>query len=477
MPDPQQRVEYLLSLLGKRRDPLVSIVEDKQTENSNTDDIETYKSDDSDYEDIISPQQTQALIDKIPHPSSFKPTMTVIEDPYYSETTDAQNTTEMEVLQAFKDHPNLDFYLDEHLNFITKSFNKPMPAPYIQLDSVHPFMLYWLANAQNLLDAGLETDTQNPLAASTLDDATKLLISAKITECLVDNGEGGIAGGRNQMGHVASTFAAVLALVSAGDFAFLDNIKGKLYKWFMLLKKEDGSFQMHRNGESDTRSMYCVLVVTSLLNIQTPELLRGSKDWITAAQTYEGGFAGIRGTEAHGGYSFCAFASYFLLFTDEKDIVQNCNLPSLIRWVCHRQGQIEGSLSGRTNKLVDACYSFWIGALFPMLEVLLSNEELFDRDALLNYILRVAQEPLGGFRDKPGKSVDFYHTNYTMCGLSICERQFHIEEGERSLLGFRIKGNSQKSKTHTRPVNPVYGLPEDLVKACEEYFYNEVEDN
>ena len=32
------------------------------------------------------------------------------------------------------------------------------------------------------------------------------------------------------------------------------------------------------------------------------------------------------------------------------------------------QGTIEGGFMGRTNKLVDGCYSFWQGALFPLLQ-------------------------------------------------------------------------------------------------------------
>ena len=28
----------------------------------------------------------------------------------------------------------------------------------------------------------------------------------------------------------------------------------------------------------------------------------------------------------------------------------------------------EGGFQGRTNKLVDGCYSFWVGALIPMIQ-------------------------------------------------------------------------------------------------------------
>lgn len=39
----------------------------------------------------------------------------------------------------------------------------------------------------------------------------------------------------------------------------------------------------------------------------------------------------------------------------------------LQRWATNRQMRFEGGFQGRTNKLVDGCYSFWQGALFPLL--------------------------------------------------------------------------------------------------------------
>ena len=37
------------------------------------------------------------------------------------------------------------------------------------------------------------------------------------------------------------------------------------------------------------------------------------------------------------------------------------------RWAVMRQGALEGGFAGRTNKLVDGCYSFWVGGVFPLL--------------------------------------------------------------------------------------------------------------
>jgi hypothetical protein len=35
---------------------------------------------------------------------------------------------------------------------------------------------------------------------------------------------------------------------------------------------------------------------------------------------------------------------------------------------------VEGGFNGRTNKLVDGCYSFWQGGVFPILQELLCKE-------------------------------------------------------------------------------------------------------
>uniref|UniRef100_A0A7C9A332 Prenyltransferase alpha-alpha toroid domain-containing protein n=1 Tax=Opuntia streptacantha TaxID=393608 RepID=A0A7C9A332_OPUST len=43
------------------------------------------------------------------------------------------------------------------------------------------------------------------------------------------------------------------------------------------------------------------------------------------------------------------------------------DLPALINWVVFRQG-VEGGFQGRTNKLVDGCYSFWQGGIFPLIQ-------------------------------------------------------------------------------------------------------------
>lgn len=81
------------------------------------------------------------------------------------------------------------------------------------------------------------------------------------------------------------------------------------------------------------------------------------------------------------------------------------------RWLVNKQMRLEGGFQGRTNKLVDACYSFWQGGAFSLIHAILSKEDktfnsnywLFDQGALQEYLLDCCQNSNGGLRDKPGK--------------------------------------------------------------------------
>lgn len=81
------------------------------------------------------------------------------------------------------------------------------------------------------------------------------------------------------------------------------------------------------------------------------------------------------------------------------------------QWASMRQMEFEGGFQGRTNKLVDGCYSTWQGGVFPLLRSSATLAKLdptsttwdFDRSALKEYILTAGQSPKGGLRDKPGK--------------------------------------------------------------------------
>lgn len=250
----------------------------------------------------------------------------------------------------------------------------------------------------------------------------------------------------------APNYAAVLALCTLGDDALKIIDRTAMYRFFLSVKDPSGGFRMHLDGEVDTRGTYTVIAIAKILNILTPELVANVAEYLLRCQTYEGGFGGEPFNEAHGGYNFCALAALFILKKHHL-----CDLKRQEMWLLQRQMKLEGGFQGRTNKLVDSCYSFWQGAALAIMRMIQaggddvsdilpvpvkegddeegdeslqriavvkddSGELQFNQKALQRYILACAQDvDRGGMRDKPGKSRDFYHSCYALSGLSVAQ--------------------------------------------------------
>ena len=168
---------------------------------------------------------------------------------------------------------------------------------------------------------------------------------------------------------------------------------------------------MHDDGEEDLRGTYCAIVIAKLCNLEKlePSLFENSYEWVlrfkwkcisqacmlfklnfknNRCQTYEGGFGATPGNEAHGGYSFCGLASLKLLNKermcdiDSLTVINFFLLPNRSGyflnficfkqyWLVNKQMKFEGGFQGRTNKLVDSCYSFWQAGMFPIIHSIL----------------------------------------------------------------------------------------------------------
>ncbi|KAJ4928626.1 hypothetical protein JOQ06_004256, partial [Pogonophryne albipinna] len=142
-----------------------------------------------------------------------------------------------------------------------------------------------------------------------------------------------------------------------------------------------------------------------------------------------------------------------------------------VRWVVSRQMRFEGGFQGRSNKLVDGCYSFWQAGLLPLLHRALFKEGeselsrrrwMFEQQALQEYILLCCQNPGGGLVDKPGKSRDFYHTCYCLSGLSIAQHFGNMDLHHEMILG--------EEENRLAPTHPVYNIcPEKVSKALQHF--------
>jgi protein farnesyltransferase subunit beta len=223
-----------------------------------------------------------------------------------------------------------------------------------------------------------------------------------ISEC--QHPEGGFGGGPKQLPHLACTFAAISALAIIGTTAAYETIhRQNLFKFLSKMKQPNGSFTVHEDGESDVRGSYCAIAVANLTNILTAELQNETANFLIKCQNYEGGFGAVPGAEAHAGYTYCALAALIILEGVKPESIESLDLHSLDRFAVLSQCEGAGGFRGRTNKLVDGCYSFWAGALFPMIRRL-APASYFDVAALQKYILVCCQNGVtGGLCDKPGK--------------------------------------------------------------------------
>ncbi|XP_014203679.1 protein farnesyltransferase subunit beta [Copidosoma floridanum] len=325
-----------------------------------------------------------------------------------TDTSREQDQVEENVLKLFKLNKEPVLNKFRHISFLKDSLTH-LSKNYECLDSSRPWLCYWILHSLQILGVTLEDE-----------DYSKIVNF--LSRC--QDAEGGFGGGPGQYSHLASSYAAINALCCIGTEEAYNVInRPALQKFLKSLHNADGSFCMHKDGEIDIRGVYCALVVAKLTNVYTPELFENSEKWIAKCQNWEGGFSGCPGMEAHGGYAYCGLAALVLLGKTEV-----FNLPAFTRWIVNRQMRLEGGFQGRTNKLVDGCYSFWQGGAFPLIQTLLAKEKnvildnwLFNQAALQEYLLICCQHPIGGLLDKPKKSCDIYHTCYGLSGLSVAQ--------------------------------------------------------
>ncbi|DAZ97616.1 TPA: hypothetical protein N0F65_002235 [Lagenidium giganteum] len=334
---------------------------------------------------------------------------------------------------------------EKHVEYLRRGLSH-LSAGFVALDASRPWICYWIFHALELLDA-----FPHDLEQRAIDTLKKFW-----------HPDGGFGGGPGQLGHTATTYATCLSLAMIGTPEALDVVdRQALYRFFMGRKDPaTGAFSAHEGGEVDIRVTYCVISIASLYGILTDELQRGVVDYAVSCQTYEGGFGGEPFNEAHGGYAFCAVAVLSLL--NGMDQIRDLDL--FVQWLANRQMPFEGGYQGRTNKLVDGCYSFWQGALPALLVDVLKQKygtEQYQghRKQLQKYILLCGQQIEGGLRDKPGKPRDHYHSCYCLSGLSVAQHG----DGSSEPVVFGDAANLVV-RTH-----PVYNIAADKVTQTQRY--------
>ncbi|KAJ5669405.1 hypothetical protein N7462_010475 [Penicillium macrosclerotiorum] len=415
-----------------------------------------------------------------------------IRDPLVTETTDLQDATLAKCLAFLKGiHPSQKgafnacgvpaLQRDDHVAYLYDSL-EDYPTGFVAMDASRPWMVYWALAGLTLLG----------------EDPTRFRERVITTLRPMQNPSGGFGGGHGQTSHLAGSYATVLSLALIGGedaFALVD--RHAMWRWLGRLKQADGGFSVTENGEEDVRGAYCAATIISLLDLPLalpPDaekarqagfqtLTDGLAEYLSRCQTFEGGISGSPGVEAHGAYAFCALACLSILGPPEETIPRHMNVPLLLSWLSARQYAPEGGFSGRTNKLVDGCYSHWVGGCWPLLQSALDGKpqsagapqttvgDLFSREGLDRYILACCQNANGGLRDKPGKHPDSYHTCYVLAGLSATQHHHYrtdssavASEAFASAFSWKSTPNRAKDIVYERSdrlaaFHPIYVIP------------------
>lgn len=348
----------------------------------------------------------------------------------------------------------LQLYRDKHISWVLRSLEY-LPESAQSLSAAQPWIAFWTLHALDLLGATIPEDVA-------------LRMTSHLRKCWDDSG-GGFGGGPGQNAHLASTYAAIAALCTIGTEKALQAIDVQgIHRFIRAMKTSTGGFRVSAAGESDVRAMYSALCVASITGIleRDPTLCDGCSEYVQTLQSFDGGLGGEPGNEAHGGNTYCGVASMVLMGR-----LHELDMEALLDWTIMRQMSYEGGFQGRANKLVDSCYSFWVGSLFPLMSLSSSTTPyhpldtdglegsmvsgMFDGEALQKYILQCTQMRRGGFCDKPGVRPDSLHTCYALSGLSLAQQ---------------YGGAHSNNEIGVRQTDPVYNICSDKALASRLFF-------
>jgi protein farnesyltransferase subunit beta len=318
------------------------------------------------------------------------------------------------------------------------------------------------------------------------------------TFSLAQHPSGGHGGGYGQFSHLAATYAATLSLVMVGGTKAYESINRRtMWRYLGEMKQADGGFTMASGGEEDIRGAYCALVILSLLHIplslppDAPARKHGLTtftdklgEWVSKCQSFDGGMSAAPGNEAHGAYAFCGLACLSIIGPPKETLNKFLDMSTLVHWLSARQCSPEGGYNGRTNKLVDGCYSHWVGGCWALVEAATAQQDIWNRSALGRYILSAAQAKKGGLIDKPGKRADAYHTCYNLAGLSATQHRYVYNGEVRTEIGgaaldaayyWKTQGLCEEGRVWgdedvVGEVHPIFVVPFRAVHECRRYF-------
>eukprot|EP00796_Vickermania_ingenoplastis_P010470 gene10470-7275_t len=374
-----------------------------------------------------------------------------------SPTNDEQRVVEASVLRFLRKYAPDVFHLwaDEtsnigadpalsldrmrHTTFLTRKLD---PFKVHELTyAAQPWLIYWAVQAaetlgvtKELFDAVPSRDLVQYLLLHLVEDVDGSSKASAQRRCAF---AGAPCGKRP---HLLSSYAACCALCILDVNSLQALPRADFKRWLLSIRRSDGSFPVARMAESDIRCSYAVAVITTLLGLDRsdtfqepsdvshePLLTTSVAEYVVSCQTHEGGFSSNSNcAEAHGSYTLCALGTLFIMREMHK-----CYLPGLRRWLAMRQSSFEGAFNGRTNKVVDSCYSYWIGASHVILRAeecyrkLLLATQLSPPEGLKRFVLAKEMALLHYLQ-----VVDINNVLTTDCELWDTEEKKHLKEND-----------------------------------------------
>ena len=236
---------------------------------------------------------------------------------------------------------------------------------------------------------------------------------------------------------VAMTYAGVASLVLLRDAgAALD--RGAISRGLAAAQRPDGALDSTAlAGDGDVRFVFAGAAVAALLQLPVAGTCGAALDgeaaarFLTACQTYEGGFSLSPGGEAHGAATYCALAGAAALARAAAGdarvaaMLGRLDTRAAARWLCLRKDAL-GAPTGRAGKDADACYAFWLAGAYDALRALdggVSEEAVppLLAEGGLAWVRGCAGARGAGFAREHGEMPDPFHTAYALAGLALAQ--------------------------------------------------------
>lgn len=373
------------------------------------------------------------------------------------ESTSAQETEQstdekQDIIQPHHDSTLVlpPFVRSRHTSYIqTLAIELSQPTSYEGAVTEHLRMsgIYWSLTALHILlpDAAAVDALMGVTTATTSSNTMPLM--DWVWTCYHET-EGSFGGNTGHPGHILYTLSALQILAISGRLSDMDqkDRRNRMIAWITSLQQIDGSFVGDTSsgaGEVDTRFTYCALQCLALLGapLATTIRLNDAVHFLLSCRNpADGGFGSCQGAESHAGQVFCCVGALAMAGAVDRIASDSSRDDTLAWWLSERQVD-SGGLNGRPEKQADVCYSWWILSSLSIIGKL----PWIQSDHLARYILQCQDAEDGGIADRPEDMADAFHTFFGIAGLS--------------LLGYL--------PANCRPIDPVYALPTDVVRALQ----------